>query len=277
MPLIAVRAAISYDRPWRKARQGPGCRVQETAPGAALHELTRSANYQYCDIGAADASQHPIGVRRDVAAKASGKNDQGRTPDRLAAGFAFAFIVLLLVTELVLTLPGEADSPSYVAQFYTEHRTLIIALQILGVVDAVLLGAYAWRLRAVDRFVAGAGLLMAFCALAPTMITLVLAVVADPARVETAAEWNMLEPRGDDILFVGIVLFASTVAVRLGRNNPALGVLALVVAVACLLRLILEAAGKTRGALEAVGPLLFVVLIATMAVLSFRGVLRAHP
>ena len=87
----------------------------------------------------------------------------------------------------------------------------------------------------------------------------------------------MLEPRGDDILFVGIVVFATTVAARLGRSNPALGVLALIVAVACLVRLVLEAAGKTRGALEAVGPLLFVVLIATMAVLSFRGVLRAGP
>jgi hypothetical protein len=218
-----------------------------------------------------------IGGRRDVAAQAFGTNDPGRTPDRLAAGLAFAFIVLLLATELVLTLPDEAASPSFVAQFYTEHRTFIIALQILGVLDALLLGGYAWRLRAVDRFVAGAGLLTAFCALAPTMITLVLAIVADPAHVETAAEWNMLEPRGDDILSVGIVVFASTVAVRLGRNNPALGILALIVAVACLLRLILEAAGKTRGALEAVGPLLFVVLIATMAVLSFRGVLRASP
>jgi hypothetical protein len=218
-----------------------------------------------------------IGGRRDVAAKASGKNDLDRTPDRLAAGLAFAFIVLLLVTELVLTLPDEADSPSFVAQFYTQHRAFIIALQMLGVVDALLLGAYAWRLRSVDRFVAGAGLLMAFCALAPTMITLVLAIVADPAHTETAAGWNMLEPRGDDILFVGIVVFASTVAVRLGRNTPALGVLALIVAVACLLRLILEAAGKTRGALEAVGPLLFVVLIATMAILSFRGALRAGP
>src|SRR5215211_2649003 len=83
--------------------------------------------------------------------------------------------------------------------------------------------------------------------------------------------------RGDHILFVGIVVFASTVAVRLGRNIPALAVLALVVAITCLLRLILEAAGKTRGALEAVGPLLFVVLIATMVVLSFRGVLPADP
>jgi hypothetical protein len=119
--------------------------------------------------------------------------------------------------------------------------------------------------------------MLAFCALVPTMITLVLAIVADPAHTDTAAGWNMLEPRGDDILFAGIVVFASTVAVRLGRNNPALGVLALVVAVACLLRLVLEAAGKSRGALEAVGPLLFLVLIATMAVLSFRGVLRAGP
>jgi hypothetical protein len=218
-----------------------------------------------------------IGGRRDVAAKASDKNDPDRTPDRFAAGLAFAFIVLLLATELVLTLPDEADSPSFVAQFYTEHRAFIIALQMLGVVDALLLGAYAWRLHSVDRFVAWAGLLMAFCALVPTMITLVLAIVADPAHTDTAAGWNMLEPRGDDILFAGIVVFASTVAVRLGRNNPALGVLALVVAVACLLRLVLEAAGKSRGTLEAVGPLLFLVLIATMAVLSFRGVLRAGP
>jgi hypothetical protein len=212
-----------------------------------------------------------------VAAKASGKNDPNRTPDRLAAGLAFAFIGLLLATELVLTLPDEADSPAIVARFYTEHRAFIIALQLLGILDALLLGGYAWRLRSVDRSVAGAGLLMALCALAPTMITLVLAIVADPARPQTAARWNILEPRGDDILFVGIVVFASTIAVRLGRNNPALGVLALIVAVACLLRLILEAAGKSRGALEAVGPLLFVVLIATMAVLSFRGVLRADP
>ena len=212
-----------------------------------------------------------------MAAKASGKNDPDRTPDRLAAGLAVAFIVLLLATELVLTLPDEADSPAIVARFYTEHRAFIIALQLLGILDALLLGGYAWRLRSVDRSVAGAGLLMALCALAPTMITLVLAIVADPARPQTAARWNILEPRGDDILFVGIVVFASTIAVRLGRNNPALGVLALIVAVACLLRLILEAAGKSRGALEAVGPLLFVVLIATMAVLSFRGVLRADP
>jgi hypothetical protein len=68
-------------------------------------------------------------------------------PDRFAARLAVAFIVLLLATELVLTLPDEAASPAFVAQFYTEHRAFIIALQMLGVADALLLGGYAWRLR----------------------------------------------------------------------------------------------------------------------------------
>jgi hypothetical protein len=31
--------------------------------------------------------------------------------------------------------------------------------------------------------------------------------VADPSAPASAGKWNALEPRGDDILFVGIVLF----------------------------------------------------------------------
>jgi len=208
---------------------------------------------------------------------ANSVSNQSRRPDRFAAALAFGFIALLLATELVLTLPDENDGALFVAQFYAQHRTLIISLQVLGLLDAVLLAGYAWRLRLVDRLVAVAGLVMAVCALAPTLLTLVLAIVADPARTGSAARWNMLEPRGDDILFVGIVLFAATVAVRLGRHTPTLGVPGLLVAVACLVRLILEAAGKNRGAFEAIGPLSFVVLIATMGVLSLRGTLRSDP
>jgi uncharacterized membrane protein len=142
-------------------------------------------------------------------------------------------------------------------------------------VAAVLLGAYAWRLRTVDRFVAAAGMIMAVCGLVPGLITLMIAIVADPDHPAAAGRWNALEPRGDDILFVGIVLFAGAIVVRLGRKLPALGVLAALVALSCLARLVLEAAGRSRGPLEAVGPLLFVVLVATMAVLSFLGILRA--
>jgi hypothetical protein len=198
-----------------------------------------------------------------------------RTPDRVAGALATGFVVLLLATELVLTLPDQTDSPDSVANFYAAHRAFIIILQVLGLVAAALLGAYAWRLRTVDRFVAAAGMIMAVCGLAPGLTTLMIAIVANPDHPATAGRWNALEPRGDDILFVGIVLFAGAIVVRLGRKLPALGVLAALVALSCLARLVLEAAGRSRGLLEAVAPLLFVILVATMAVLSFLGVLHA--
>lgn len=200
-----------------------------------------------------------------------------RKPDRVAGALAAGFVVLLLATELVLTLPDEADSPASVATFYAAHRGFIIVLQVLGIVAAALLGGYAWRLRRVDQVVAIAGMIMAACGLVPSLITLVIAMVADPSDPALAGKWNLLEPRGDDILFAGIVLFAGAVAVRLGRRLPALGVLALLVAVSCLARLLLEIVGRNRSPLDTIGPLSFVVLIAVMSVLSFLGVLRAAP
>ena len=197
-----------------------------------------------------------------------------RIPDRFAAALAGGFVVLLVATELVLSLPDETDGPIVVAAFYAAHRSIIIILQVLGFVAALLFGGYAWRLRRVDRLVSAAGVVMAACALVPGVITLVLAVVADPGDPAPAGRWNVLEPRGDDILFVGILLFAAAVAVRLGRRLPALGVLALLVAVSCLVRLGLELGGAGRGPLEAVVPLSFLALVAVMGALSLLGILR---
>ena len=214
-----------------------------------------------------------------MAVTPRGSTELVRKPDRVAGALAAGFVVLLLATELVLTLPDEADTPEVVADFYTAHRVLIIILQLLGIVDALLLAAYAWRLRSVDRLVAAAGLVVAACGLAPSLITLVIALVADRDDPSSAGRWNLLEPRGDDILFVGIVLFAAAVAVRLGRRLPVLGVLAVLVVISCLTRLVLEIAGTPRGPLDAVGPLSFLLLIAVMGFLSFRGTLGSdqHP
>jgi hypothetical protein len=208
-----------------------------------------------------------------VASRGRVDGDAGRRPDRVGAALATSFIVLLLATELVLTLPDETDTASSVATFYAAQRASIVTVQVLGFVAAGLFGAYAWRLRSVDRVVAVAGLVMAVCAVIPGFITLVLAIAADPANPDSAAHWNSLEPRGDDILFVGILLFATAVAVRLGRKIPMLGVVAVVVAVSCLVRLALEVTGNGLGAVESIGPLSFVVLVAFMALLSLRGVL----
>jgi hypothetical protein len=202
-------------------------------------------------------------------------NTSVRKPDRVAGALALGFVLLLLATELVLTLPDETDSPATVANFYAAHRVFIIVLQLLGLVAAALLGGYAWRLGSVDRVVAVAGMIMAGCGLVPSLITLVIAIVADPRQPASAGKWNLLEPLGDDILFVGIVVFASAVAVRFGKKLPLLGVLAALVALSCLMRLVLEVSGKNRGPLDAIGPLSFLILIAVMGVLSFLGVLRA--
>ena len=200
-------------------------------------------------------------------------NKSVRRPDRVAGALAVGFVVLLLATEVMLTLPDETASPAAVASFYATHRTFIVILQLLGVVAAGLLGGYAWRLRTVDRVVSVVGMIMAACGLIPSLITLVIAVAADPDHPGTAGRWNILEPLGDDILFLGILLFAGAVAVRLGRKLPALGLLALFVALSCLIRLALDIAGMNRGPLDAIGPLSFVLLIAVMAILSFLGIL----
>lgn len=76
------------------------------------------------------------------------------------------------------------------------------------------------------------------------------------------------------LLCVGILPFAAAVALRLGRRLPALGVLAVLVALGCLTRLVLEMVGTGREPLDAVVPLSFLALMAVMAALSFLGVLR---
>jgi|tagenome__1003787_1003787.scaffolds.fasta_scaffold20894293_1 hypothetical protein len=200
-----------------------------------------------------------------------------RTTDRTAGWLAVGFIVTLLASEAALSLPDERATAAAVAEFYAAHRGVIIALQIVGFLGTVLLALFVWRLRALDRRVAVAGLILAATTLAPGLITLILAFAADPRHTASAGTYNALEPRGDDLLFLGVTLFAASVAVYLGRSPRWLGVLATAVAVLCLLRLTLELAGRTRGMLDSFAPVSFLVLIGALAWLSFRGFPRPAP
>ena len=119
--------------------------------------------------------------------------------------------------------------------------------------------------------IAAVGLILAVTTLMPALITLLLAVVADPTRPTTAGTLNHWEPRGDDLLFVGVTLFAATLLPFLGRPPRWLGVLAGIVAMFCLLRFALELLGRPRGAVDALAPISFLVLIAALTWLSFRG------
>lgn len=194
-----------------------------------------------------------------------------RIVDRTAGWLGIAFLVLLLASEVALSLPDEHASAATVATFYAAHRAVIIGLQVAGFAGSALLALFGWRLRVISPGVAGAGLVLAATTLAPALITLVLAVVADPAHPGAAGTLNQWEPRGDDLLFVGVTLFAATLLPFLGRPPRWLGVLAGIVAVFCLLRFALELLGRPRGAVDALAPVSFLVLVAALTWLSFRG------
>ena len=197
-----------------------------------------------------------------------------RIVDRTAGRIGIAFILLLLAGEAALSLPDEHASAPTVAAFYAEHRTAVIVLQIAGFAASVLLGLFAWRLRAIGPGIAGAGIMLAVLSLAPGVITLLIALVADPAHPAAAGRYNHWEPRGDDLLFLGVTVFAATLLGFLGRPPRWLGVLAGIVAVCCVVRFTLELLGRPRGVLDALAPLSFLVLMAALTWLCLRGLPR---
>jgi hypothetical protein len=195
--------------------------------------------------------------------------------DRTAGWLGVGFLVTLLASEAALSLPDKRAPAATVASFYAEHRAVIIVLQIVGFTSCALLALFAWRLRGIDRRAATAGLMLAAAALAPGVITIALAITADPQDSTNASTLNRLEPRGDDLLFIGITLFAVTLAV-LVRSPRWVAVVAAIVALTCLLRLVLEALGKARGFLDSVAPIAFLVLVAALVWLRFRGYPRGQ-
>jgi len=191
--------------------------------------------------------------------------------DRTAGWLGAAFLVTLLASEAALSLPDEMSPAATVATFYSQHRSVITGLQIVGFVSCALLALFALRLQRIDRGAAVAGVVLAVAALAPGLVTVALAIAADPQNPSTADTLNRLEPRGDDLLFIGVTLFAVVVAVRLGRSPLWVGIVAAVVALTCVLRLALEILGRPRGVLDSLAPITFLVLVAALVWLRFRG------
>jgi len=197
--------------------------------------------------------------------------------DRRGGLLAWGFVLLLLVSEAALALPDETDTDAFVADFYAQHRVMVVALQLVGLVAAGLLAGFSARLLRLDRVVGTAGLCTAALAVTPGSATIVLALVADPSAPGAAGTWNGLLPRADDLLFAGITLFGAAVSLRL-KAHPATATVGALVALLCLARLALEAAHHTRGVLESLGPIAFVFLIALLGTMSLRGLLgTARP
>jgi hypothetical protein len=179
--------------------------------------------------------------------------------------------VTLLGSEGAPSLPSETATAADVVRFYTDHRAAVVTLQLVGFVASGLLAAFGWRLRRVDRPVGWCTVALGLLSAGPGTLTLTLALRADPTEPDAAARLNDLEPRGDDVLFAAVVVFAAVVAWRLGRTHRRLGALAVLTLALCAGRLALEAIGHSRGALESLAPLAFLTLVTLLAAMTFTG------
>jgi membrane-bound metal-dependent hydrolase YbcI (DUF457 family) len=196
------------------------------------------------------------------------------TVDRIAGWLGVGFLVALLASEAALSLPDERAPAATVASFYAEHRAVIIVLQIVGFASCALLALFAWRLRSIDRRAATAGLILAVAALAPGVITIALAIAANPqdsTNASTSTAWNLeamtcysLESRYSPPRSPSS--YAHTMDRRRGGNRRA----DLSTSAGA------RSSGRARGFLDSVAPITFLVLIAALVWLRFRGYPRGQ-
>jgi len=170
---------------------------------------------------------------------------------RAAGGWGIAFVVLLLVSSALASLPTAADSAAAIAAFYRDHASIVVVQQVVGVVALVPLVLFGISLPP-NRWLKPALFLLVGVELVTQIVPLLILASPGPAQALTS-----VEDLADAVLFVTVALFV--LAATLGQPRW-MRVGAYVVAAACLLR----AVGVSVFALAA--PLLFLALILIMCV-----------
>lgn len=173
-----------------------------------------------------------------------------------------AFVVLLLLSAGMATVPGGGDSVTRVREFYAAHTGVVLVAQALGLAAAGVFALFARALSASTLRHGSVGLRLwgyavAIAAAVTALPVLALCGVSGHAstanvhRLAVAGDWT------DVLLFAAIAGFG----VALVRTSSRTGPRALAAAVAALAaaRAGLIALGAT--ALELVAPLSFVLLV----------------
>src|SRR2546423_4112515 len=189
-------------------------------------------------------------------------------PDRVQSWWGIAFIVILFVQGVMVSLPTRAASGQTIHNFYAAHSQLIVLQQLLGVLALIPFVLFALALGGPSRrpLMVAVGWLVA-AELLTNFIPLVI-VVTNPSA-DAAHGWTVAEDLADAVLFIAIAIFA--VAATSGEGSWVC-ILGWLVAAIVLARAALSLLGI--AALDAIAPLAFVALI---LVLSIRLLLGSRP
>jgi hypothetical protein len=178
---------------------------------------------------------------------------------RAAAGWAIVFVVLLLLSAAMVTLPSASQTGDRIAAFYAAHGQVIVIQQIVGVIALAAFVVFALSLPA-NRWLRLALWIFVGTELATNVVPLI--ILGNTHSPVAARTWTLVEDVADTALSVAIAIFV--VAVTLGKPTW-LRVTGYVVAALN----VIHGIGSLFGfsALDAVAPIAFV---AFMLLLSAR-------
>ena len=188
------------------------------------------------------------------------------------------FVVLLLTSAGMATVPGGADSVLTVREFYGAHVGVVATAQVIGILAAgvflvfsaaleqLLPGWTAGRVRRAGRGVAAA-------AMSAAVPVLALCAVAEGASDQTVLRLAVASDLVDVVLFATVAGFAVAVAGRL-THIWARRVVGSVAALAAT-RAVLLLSGSDR--LELVAPLAFVALVVALSFMPRSPRAEAKP
>ena len=193
-----------------------------------------------------------------------------RVTRRTSGWLGILFVVLLFLSAGMVTLPSSAQSAEVIASFYAENRWIIIIAQVLGLMAAPVVMAFALGVQnsmssahASDRIeaIGLTGILVGTVSLLTAVPVIVLSLTTSNLPF-----WVRMTDLSDAILFLAIAAFCASAAVR-GDRAPAWW--RAVAALTGLLALARSIAGF-------VGATTFLDLIAPLAFITFVLVTGIH-
>lgn len=188
-----------------------------------------------------------------------------------AGGWGWAFVVLLLLSAGMASVPGGEDPTGTVRDFYTQHSGVVVAAQVVGLLAAATFVPFTLALR---RTAAGrttgaleiCGLGVVAAAVLTAVPVLWLTAVAGSGADRLVHGLAVASDLTDVLLFATIALWAAAV---LGAAEPVwFTTLAGAVGLLALARAVLLLVGSNL--LELLAPLAFVVLVAVLSTLMLR-------
>jgi len=177
---------------------------------------------------------------------------------RAAGGWGIVFVVLLLVSAAMVSVPTAAETGDRIVSFYRAHTSLIVVQQLVGMVALVAFIAFGLSLPA-NRWLRPA--LWVFVSVELVTNLIPLSIVALGPSAATAHSLTFVEDLADSALFISVALFVSAATLA---EPTWLRIASYLAAAASVIRAIASPLGMT--ALDQIAPLVFVAFVLVFSV-----------